>query len=443
MNRLDLAALVDSWIRPASREALAILRRGDRGDLGELRTLRDEALAALAAYVWENVPYYRRVMEERGFSPADVRGLDDLRRFPVLTKDIIRREGAALRSGEIERLRPLVRRSGGTTGEPIASYVTPLAAALETWSYFRGLRWMGWQPGEKRVLFTGGSLGTARADTLRDRLRNFASGVVALPAFELDRSTFPRYCDAVERAAPCLLTGYASVLRDFAVHCEESGRAPKGITRIVSTAEQMPPTDSAFLTRVLGAPVQSFYGCGEVNSLGYQTTPDGPYFVPDEHAVVETADGDEGVEAGSLLVTALFNRAQPLIRYANGDAGTVAPGDDASKRSRIVELHGRTSDMFVRRDGSRLSGSFAPHMVLVLRLPVRRYQLIQHDLERIELRYEPVAGDLGDAQKAEVIRVVREHMRDAVAVELVRTSEFRRSPLGKHRIMICDLEGAR
>ena len=57
---------------------------------GELRQLQNERLVKQVQHVWDNVPYYRKKMEEKGVTPEDIKGIDDLYKLPFLTKDDLR-----------------------------------------------------------------------------------------------------------------------------------------------------------------------------------------------------------------------------------------------------------------------------------------------------------------------------------------------------------------
>ena len=51
---------------------------------------QNERLVKQVQHVWDNVPYYRKKMEEKGVTPADIQGVADLHKLPFLTKDDLR-----------------------------------------------------------------------------------------------------------------------------------------------------------------------------------------------------------------------------------------------------------------------------------------------------------------------------------------------------------------
>ncbi len=56
----------------------------------QMKKLQDERLAAQVKHVWDNVPYYRKMMEEKGVTPDDIKSTDDLHKLPFLTKADLR-----------------------------------------------------------------------------------------------------------------------------------------------------------------------------------------------------------------------------------------------------------------------------------------------------------------------------------------------------------------
>ena len=56
----------------------------------QIRAWQDERLVKQVKHVWDNVPYYRKKMEEKGLTPDDIKGVDDLHKLPFVTKADLR-----------------------------------------------------------------------------------------------------------------------------------------------------------------------------------------------------------------------------------------------------------------------------------------------------------------------------------------------------------------
>ena len=90
----------------------------------QLTAWQNEGLVKTVRRVWDNVPYYRKKMEEKGLTPGDIRSIDDLHKLPFLTKDDLRE---AYPYGLLaEPLANCVRihSTSGTTGRRVVAFYT-------------------------------------------------------------------------------------------------------------------------------------------------------------------------------------------------------------------------------------------------------------------------------------------------------------------------------
>ncbi|MDD2474026.1 MAG: phenylacetate--CoA ligase family protein, partial [Methanoculleus sp.] len=69
----------------AYRKTYSLLRRSQRWSREELTAYQIQTLSRLLDHAYENVPYYRRVFQERNLVPGDIQTLDDLALLPFLT----------------------------------------------------------------------------------------------------------------------------------------------------------------------------------------------------------------------------------------------------------------------------------------------------------------------------------------------------------------------
>lgn len=427
--------------------ALDLLDWGESASLEEMTERRVVELRSLLTHCYAEVPYYRQLMRQRGIDPKSVQSLDDLRRFPVLTRDAIRRQGDTMIASNLQPKDYIIRKTGGSTGEPIASYVDHRTRVMETYASFRGDRWMGWRSWMKKIKLWGGSLQRPGSRGLRSRMRSLVLGHVALSAFSVNAGTAGDYARTILQTGPAVMIGYSSALYLLAQELAKLGETAWPVKAVFPTAAEMPADWARHVSRVFNCPVRRYYGGAEVNALGFQVEEEGPYLVPDEHVVIETVQPGtaeaETVPVGSLLVTSLFNRARPLIRYANGDLGDVAqPGELHPSRSCIRELSGRGADMFVLRDGTRLSANFGAKIISALKPPVKRFQFIQHEYDSVEFRYEALSKELNAGELKEIVDALRKHMGSKLDVDVKCTGDFVVSKGGKHRTMICRVTDA-
>ena len=90
----------------------------------QLKALQSERLVKQVKHVWDNVPYYRAKMEEKGVTPDDIKGVEDLHKLPFVTKDDLRE---AYPYGLLAApLKDCVRihSTSGTTGKRVVAFYT-------------------------------------------------------------------------------------------------------------------------------------------------------------------------------------------------------------------------------------------------------------------------------------------------------------------------------
>ena len=90
----------------------------------ELLALQNERLVKQVQHVWDNVPYYRAKMEEKGVTPADIQSVDDLHKLPFLTKaDLRDAYPYGLRGAPLSEC-VRIHSTSGTTGKRVVAFYT-------------------------------------------------------------------------------------------------------------------------------------------------------------------------------------------------------------------------------------------------------------------------------------------------------------------------------
>jgi phenylacetate-CoA ligase len=264
-------------------------------------------------------------------------------------------------------------------------------------------------------------------------------GRVFLPAFELGPHCVQDYVMAIRRSGARFLNGYASACYMLAVLVDQAG-LDLSFESVFTTAEMIPDQWTERIARVFSARVLPYYGCVEVNSVGFSCPAAPVYHISDEHVIVEVEDvsGQTGLEgAGAFLITDLDNRAMPLIRYRNGDAGRVeGPGCPCGRTlGRVSRLDGRVSDMLVTTAGARISGAIVPHALRLI-ANVGSYQLIQRAPGQATVRIVRAPGYDRQAAEAELRRIFRQHLCAQADIEFEYVSSVPRTAAGKARFVI-------
>ena len=137
----------------------------------QLNEMQNSKLRKLVRHCYENVPYYRRIFNERGLRVEDIKTTDDLAKIPVLNKDIIRDNFDDLQARNRKQWRPVSDKTGGSTGKPLEYFITKDAASINWAGIYRGWGWAGYEIGDKRATVAGSSMVVVRPLDVVSRLR--------------------------------------------------------------------------------------------------------------------------------------------------------------------------------------------------------------------------------------------------------------------------------
>lgn len=368
----------------------------------KIEQLQNQKLQALVASSYENVPHYRKVMDERGLRPADIRTTRDLVKLPLLTVSDIR---AAGQDGMLHRHVPMKSlsrvRTSGSTGDPKHFFNSKMTEAFNRASFYRFLGWCGATRGEPFFSIWGQPilLGGLSRLLLNLKLR-FVTRETLLSAWDMTPQTMRDFIARMRKAGPVVLRGYPSEVTRLAEFMRKEGIEPPTVKAIVTTAEQVFPHDRKILEDVFRAGLFDQYGCGECNGAAYECACHSGLHVAAEHCVIEIV-GDKGEqlppgETGRIALTNLDNEAFPFIRYLNGDEAALISEACPCGRGLplMTPIAGRTVDVVYGVNGHRAWGGFFCYMVMQLgwieSLKIRGYRFVQTgpDQIRFELASE-------------------------------------------------------
>lgn len=445
MRGLIYEKLMAASLGLRGRRSLALLsrlRESERWPQERMNAFRADKLRRLVGHAYEQIPAYRELMDEAGVGPHDVRELEDMRRLPVMTKSLLRMRGDGFRARDIPDGNVTIGKTGGTTGNPMRIPRDSQTADWGSACYLRGLAWGGLTLREKRVRLFGGSLGIGKPRPF-EGMRNWLAGETILPAFEMGPHNVREYAETIRKSGARFLIGYSSACYLLASLVEQFSL---GVTfsAVYPTAELLPDDWAETISRVLKARVLPYYGCGELNSLGY-TCPEAReegtvYHTCDEHAIIEVEDDAGGTSLegeGAFLITDLDNFATPIIRYRNGDAGHIARPGCACGRTlgRILRIDGRINDLLVTTTGSRFSGVIATHAFRQIE-NVECCQIVQRAPGEVTIRVVRGAGYDPAVEEPKMRRIFGEHLGEGSRVAIEYVQEIAKTPAGKARFVI-------
>ena len=392
----------------------------------QLEAIQDEKVRKLVKHAYENVPYYRRRMQDLKLCPADVRCTEDLAKLPILGRGDVRDYNRELHAEGRVSGKPITGKTGGTTGTPLRVSNDFRGQAWSNAAHFRGLGWAGYDlDRDLMVTLWGGSLAGDRQIV---GVTKWLEKKLFLSAYDIRGENIERYLDAFRAAGPCFLKAYAGAAYVLATRFEELATDIPSVRAVFTTSEQLPLSQRKTIERVFNTTVYDYYGSVEINSVGYECQYHDGYHIPEEHVYVETMR-DSG-NSGDFIITDLDNYYMPMIRYKNGDAGelTDVPCPCGRQLRRIGRLHGRVSDLLRSTSGELIDGGMVDY-VLGETESIREFTLTQETRSLCRLEY--VARRDGEIPL--VIDRLKQFLGAEMTIEATRVSCLPLTSSGKRR----------
>ncbi|MDI1443265.1 glycosyltransferase [Polyangium sp. 6x1] len=389
----------------------------------------------------KNVPFYRRRFAEHGVRVSQVKAPEDLAAFPILTKEDVRLYSKELvAETHVGTLHQSA--TGGSTGVPVRfaydhpTYERRVAAAL------RADGWAGAEMGEKELHVWGRAPSEKKGFvTAKRAVQEMLWRRKYISTFHLRSDRLAETVREIVDYAPRIIVGYTTPLFLLARAALEHGITIPRPRGIITSAEKLFEPQREVIERAFGAPVFDRYGCREVMLIGAECERHEGLHVHAEGVFVELCSGGRPVPVGApgeVILTDLYNRAMPFIRYRNDDVAIAKAGACACGRGlpRLASVEGRVLDLLVGEDSRIVAGEMIPF--LFKDLPVERYQVHQRADRTVTLRIVP-----GPSYGPEVTKLVDERLRLVLGANAPLTVELVRDiPLtaaGKHRVTVSEV----
>ena len=320
----------------------------------EIRAIQSERLVKQVRHVWDNVPYYRKKMEEKGVTPDDIQSVDDLKKLPFLSKADLRE---AYPYGLLAvPLKDCVRiqSTSGTTGKRVVAFYT--LHDIDLWEECCARAIMAAGGTDEDVcqvsygygLFTGGPGLNGGSHKV---------GCLTIPTSSGNTERQIMFIMDLQATILCCTPSYAAYLAET---MKEMGYGPDdiplkaGIFGAEAWSEEM----RRDIEKTLGIKAYDIYGLTELSGPGvsFECSAQGGMHVNEDHFIPEVIDPEtgeplpDGVQ-GELVFTAIDKEAFPMIRYRTRDICTLTHEKCSCGRThvRMTKPKGRTDDMLIIR----------------------------------------------------------------------------------------------
>ena len=423
------------------RETYTLLGKSQWWSREELAAYQAEALSRLLDHAYENVPYYRRVFNDRGLVPEDIQTPDDLRLLPFLSREDLQANLPDLKARNYPESAFEYVTTGGSTGIPVGFYYEKGASRAREWAFMK-TQWdrVGYRFADKCVVLRGYIVGSSR-NAVYWKKTLFGRWLL-MSSHHMTEETLPAYIQEIRRFKPGFIQAYPSTATMLARYMVEHGIEPfPTVKAILCGSENLYPWQRDLLTRAFECRVFSWYGNSEQTVLAGECEESTLYHIFPEYGIVELIGRDgQPVEEpgvmGEVVATNLTNYVCPLIRYRTRDVAIAAAKQCSCGRQYplLEKVEGRLQEFIVTRSGHLISvtpinyesGAFEN---------IKQFQMYQETMGELIMKVVRKPTYTEDDTR-QLIQELRWQLGDDMDVQIRFVDEIPRTEGGKFRYLI-------
>lgn len=307
----------------------------------------------IVAFHLNNNPFYQEIVGAKSFN-----NWNDL---PVLNKQNLQRPLTERLSNGYSLKNVYVNKTSGSSGAPFAFARDKFSHALFWASTAYRFGWYGINLNTSyQARFYGIPMDFIGYQ--KERIKDFLGNRFRLPIFDLSDSVLEKFIPHFETKKFDYINGYTSSIVLFAKFLQHKNIILKDVCPSLKacmvTSEMLFEHDKKLLEKQLGIPIINEYGASELDLIAFQNLEE-EWQVNAETLFVEILDDNGAVlpygKEGRIVITSLFNKAHPFIRYDIGDIGILDEKSTVQKPI-LKKLIGRTNDVAILPSGKKAPG---------------------------------------------------------------------------------------
>lgn len=427
MRRFDFSLKLNGFEINKAKIALEEIQSlQEDGFNNYLKTTRQEILA----FHLQNNSFYNAI-----FNEADVNNWESV---PVMTKQHLQQPLEHRLSNTYRANTVYVNKTSGSSGDPFIFAKDKWCHAL-TWAEI--MNRFSWYDLDfntsKQARFYGIPLD--KKGYYKERLKDWFSNRYRFSVFDLSDGAFEKVLAKFKSTPFDYINGYTSPIVQFAKFLKRKGVVLKTVCPTLKvcivTSEMLFDEDKILLETQLGIPIVNEYGASELDLIAFQNPKD-EWQINSETLFVEILDEEGNVlpygKEGRIVITSLYNKAHPFIRYDIGDIG-ILDRKSTIQKPILKKLIGRTNDIAFLPSGKTSAGLtfyYITKCVIEDDGNVAEFVIEQLSLDTFKIKYVS-KDELSENKKESIGKAMIQYLEPGISIIFERLPKLDRSKSGK------------
>ena len=357
-----------------------------------LKARNENIFLDLFQRAFDRSPFYRQLYMEAGLHKEDIKSLEDIKKLPIITKDMIKAHADEIRIAPKWKL--IKNHTSGTTGTPLMVYEDWPSIWREQAYFYCYRKRCGYIYGQPIVSLRGN---LEKKDLY---LKVHISNTLYLSSYNINPQTTELYYKQIVKHKPVAIEGYPSSLYSLALMMRDKG-LQLHIPVAFTSSESLLDYQRELIEKQFDTQIFDHYGTTERTIRLSESFNHNGYFEDPGYSINEyTEDGE--------ITTSLINFSFPLIRYKGNDVIEMMEATEENPQVIVKKVQGRKSSYLIGKDGTEYSGALLTRVFKEIRT-IDNAQFIQEKRGEVRLNYVP-GREFSKEDERKLVYAVKEQL---------------------------------
>lgn len=427
MNLFDLSLQLNGFpIRKAKRVLKNIQQKNEAEFLQYITQKKED----IVTYHLKHNAFYKTLAKNVDIS--------DWNTTPVMTKRNLQKPLVERLSDGFTSKNVYVNKTSGSSGDPFIFAKDKFCHSM-TWAIIQDrFSWFNLSfNASKQARFYGMPLNNK--GYYKERFKDVLSKRFRFSVFDLSDTAFKKHLYTFQSTKFDYINGYTSPIVQFAKFLERENIILKSICPTIKTcivtSEMLFENDKKLLKTQFGVPVINEYGASELDLIAFEN-PNNEWQLNSETLFIEILDDNNKQvslgEEGRIVITSLYNKAHPFIRYDIGDIGILSK-ESTIQKPILEKLIGRTNDIAILPSGKKAAGLtfyYITKSIIEDDGNVKEFIIEQFTKKTFKISY--VSAEKLSENKINTIKTEMEnYLEKGLDIKFERHNQLQRSKSGK------------
>ena len=381
-------------------------------------------------YHLKNNKSYRELIKKTSFSNWE--------KIPIMTKKDFQKPLSDRLSEGFTIKNIYVNKTSGSSGDPFVFAKDKFCHALTWANIIDRFSWFGIDFNSSiQARFYGIPLDFI--GNKKERIKDLLTNRYRFTIFDLSDEILEKILLKFQNKKFDYINGYTSSIVLFAKFLKQKNIVLSAVCPTLKccivTSEMLFEEDKLLMEKQFGVPIINEYGASELDLIAFQNKND-EWQVNSETLFIEILDEEDNVlpngKEGRIVITSLYNKAHPFIRYDIGDIGIL---DEKStyKKPILKKLIGRTNDIATLPSGKKSPGLtfyYVTKSIIEDDGNVKEFIIKQTKIDTFEVEYVS-EKELTINQIQNIEKAITTYLEKGLSFNFTRKEKLERSKSGK------------